>query len=93
MKKSWIILNCVMVLAILLTACGSKNNAGAASTDSAVTTNQNGEFKLPLQTQLIIGTFALEKSDYVGNKRASPGTFTIMEGFKKSFNERFSFEC
>ena len=68
MKKSWIILNCVFVLAILLTACGSKNNAGAASTDSAVTTNQNGEFKLPLQTQLIIGTFALEKSDYAVTK-------------------------
>ena len=68
MKKNWVILNCVMVLAILLTACGSKNIAGAASTDPAVTTNQNGEFKLPLQTQLIIGTFALEKSDYVVTK-------------------------
>jgi hypothetical protein len=68
MKKYWMILNCVLVLTILLTACGSQNNTDAASTNSTVTSNQNGEFILPLQTQLIIGTFALEKSDYAVTK-------------------------
>lgn len=68
MKKYWMILNCVLVLTILLTACGSQNITGAASTNSSETSNQNGEFLLPLQTQLIIGTFALEKSDYAVTK-------------------------
>jgi hypothetical protein len=68
MKKKLIIMIFVLVLAIFLTACGSKSSATNVTSDTNVPDNSTGNVALPLQTQLIVGTFVLEKSDFAVTK-------------------------